>query len=117
MYNASPQVFAPSAQIESLLATVAVKPGAAQGMRAMMQRESEFPNPLAAKLTGIALDPYGREYADQILDGWWSDQSRQEDILRNLTDDRTETDETFHVPAFAAVDAFDHPFCYLGSTA
>ena len=34
-----------------------------------------------------------------------------------LTDDRTETDETFHVPAFAAVDAFDHPFCYLGSTA
>ena len=30
-----------------------------------------------------------------------------------LVDDRTETDETFHVPAFAAADAFDHPFCYL----
>src|SRR2546423_5784655 len=88
VYNASPQVFEPSAQIESLLAAVAVKPGAAEGLRAMMQRQSEFPNPLAAKLTGIALDPYGREYADQVLDGWWSDQARQEDILRNLTADR-----------------------------
>jgi hypothetical protein len=35
-----------------------------------------------------------------------------------LTDDRTETDETFQVPAFAAADAFEHPFFYyLGSRA
>jgi hypothetical protein len=78
----------PSAQIESLLTAVAVKPAAAQGMRAMMQRESEFPNPLAAQLTGIALDPYGREYADQMLDAYWSNESRQQETLGNLTDDR-----------------------------
>jgi hypothetical protein len=88
VYNAAPQVFEPSAQIESLLAAVAVKRDASEGLRAMMQRESEFPNPLAAKLTGIALDPYGREYADQVLDAYWSDQPRQEDILRDLTDGR-----------------------------
>jgi hypothetical protein len=35
-----------------------------------------------------------------------------------LTDDRTETDETFQVPTFAAADAFEHPFFYyLGSRA
>jgi len=30
-----------------------------------------------------------------------------------IVDARTATDETFQVPAFAAADAFDHPFCYL----
>jgi hypothetical protein len=30
-----------------------------------------------------------------------------------LVDYRTETIETFQVPAFAAADAFDHPFYYL----
>jgi hypothetical protein len=34
-----------------------------------------------------------------------------------LVDDRTETDETFHVPATSAGDAFDHPFCYLALSA
>ena len=103
MYNASPQVFEPSAQIESLLATVAVKPGAAQGMRAMMQRESEFPNPLAAKLTGIALDPYGREYADQALDSWWSDEPRRQDTLSATSTSREVViGSGFHAAVYAA---------------
>ena len=103
MYNASPQVFEPSAQIESLLATVAVKPGAAQGMRAMMQRESEFPNPLAAKLTGIALDPYGREYADQALDSWWSDEPRRQDPLSATgTSREVVIGSGFHAAVYAA---------------
>jgi len=76
-------MYEPSAQIESLLSTVAVRPSAAQGMQAMMQRESEFPNPLAAKLTGIALDPYGREFADQVLDAYWADQTRRQNTLRS----------------------------------
>jgi Integrase core domain len=58
---------APSAPIESLLAAVAVRPAAAQGMRAMTQRESEFPSALAAKLTGVALNPTARAYADEVL--------------------------------------------------
>ena len=103
VYNASPQVFEPSAQIESLLATVAVKPGAAQGMRAMMQRESEFPNPLAAKLTGIALDPYGREYADQALDSWWSDEPRRQDTLSATSTSREVIiGSGFHAAVYAA---------------
>jgi hypothetical protein len=71
----------PSAAIESLLGAVAVKPAASEGLRAVMQREAEFPSPLAAKLTGIALDPYGREYAERVLDAYWSDEPRQQGTL------------------------------------
>jgi hypothetical protein len=31
-----------------------------------------------------------------------------------LVDYRTETIETFQVPAYAAADAFQHPYYYLG---
>ena len=37
--------------------------------------------------------------------------------LIRLLDDRTETDEMFQVPAPAAADAFNHPFCYLDAPA
>jgi hypothetical protein len=42
---------------------------------------------------------------------YWNNED-QTTVIR-LIDDRTETDETFRVPAFAAADAFHHPFCYL----
>jgi len=80
--------FEPSAQIESLLTAVASRQAASEGMRAMMQRESEFPSPLAAKLTGIALDPNGRDVADQVLDADWSDEPRQQEALRSSSADR-----------------------------
>ena len=81
MYDASPLMSEPSAPIESLLVAVASRQAASVGMRAMMQRELDFPSALAAKLTGIALDPNGREFADQVLDSYWSDQPRQQDTL------------------------------------
>jgi hypothetical protein len=92
-----------SAPIQSLLAAVAVKQSAAQGMRTMMQRESEFPTPLAAKLTGIGLDPQGREYADQVLDAYWSDQARQEETLSDSGSDREVIiGAGFHAAVYAA---------------
>ncbi|GAA0403769.1 hypothetical protein GCM10009541_53660 [Micromonospora gifhornensis] len=81
-------MFTPSAQIDALLTAVAVKDSAAAGMRAMMQRESEFPSPTQARLTGIALDPDGRAYADQLLDAYWSDEQRQRDLLAADNSDR-----------------------------
>jgi hypothetical protein len=94
----------PSAQIESLLTAVALKPAAAEGMRAMMQRESEFPSPLEAKLTGIALDPYGRAFADQVLDAYWSDEPRRQNTLRFSNADREVIiGSGFHAAVYAAV--------------
>jgi hypothetical protein len=94
----------PSAQIESLLTAVALKPGAAEGMRAMMQRESEFQSPLEAKLTGIALDPYGRDFADQVLDAYWSDEPRQQNTLRFSNAEREVIiGSGFHAAVYAAV--------------
>ncbi|MEU1969668.1 hypothetical protein ABZ541_23860 [Micromonospora sediminicola] len=81
-------MFEPSVQIESLLTAVAMTQSAAAGMRAMTQRESEFPSPWQAKLTGIALDPNGRDVADQILDAYWSDEPRQHDTLNSSSTDR-----------------------------
>lgn len=78
----------PSAQIESLLTAVAAKPTATVGLRAMTQRQTEFASPLAAKLTGIALDRSGREFADQVLDAYWSDEPRSQDALRSASTDR-----------------------------
>src|SRR2546429_2316251 len=92
-----------SAPIESLLSAVAVKQGAAEGMRAMMQRESDFPSPLAAKLTGVALDPYGRQVGDQVLDAWWSDEARQQDALSDGSLDREVIiGSGFHAAVYAA---------------
>jgi hypothetical protein len=96
-------MFEPSAQIESVLNAVAVNPVASAGLRAMAERESEFPNPLQAKLTGIALDPYGRDIADQVLDAYWSDEPRQESTLRSSSTDREVIiGSGFHAAVYAA---------------
>src|SRR6266581_1325462 len=95
--------FEPSAQIESVLTAVALRQAASAGMRAMMQRESEFPSPLEARLTGIALDPYGRDVADQVLDASWSDEPRQQDALDSSSTDREVIiGSGFHAAVYAA---------------
>jgi hypothetical protein len=97
------ETFEPSTQIESVLTAVASRPAASQGMRAMQERESEFPNPLQAKLTGIALDPNGREFADQVLDTYWSDEPRQQDVLdTSRTDREVIIGSGFHAAVYAA---------------
>ncbi len=96
--------FEPSTQIQSLLTAVALRQAASEGMRAMMQRESEFPSPLQAKLTGIALDPQGREFTDQVLDAYWSDEARQHDALSSSSTDREVIiGSGFHAAVYAAV--------------
>ncbi|MBG0568219.1 hypothetical protein [Actinoplanes aureus] len=70
------------------MTTVASTPAAAEGMRVMTERAADFEHPLAAQLTGIALDPAGRELADRFLDTYWSDDQRQRDILAAADDDR-----------------------------
>ncbi len=94
----------PSAPIEALLTAVLVKQGASEGMRAITRRESEFPNPLAAKLTGVALDPTARTYADEVLDAYWSDESRQQDTLdASSTTREVIIGSGFHAATYAAV--------------
>ncbi|GAA4470923.1 hypothetical protein [Phytohabitans houttuyneae] len=70
-----------STQIQALIAAVAAMPSASQGMRAMMERASEFDSPVRAMLTGIALDPQGRPFADQVLQDYWADEARQQQLL------------------------------------
>ena len=94
----------PSAPIESLLTAIAVKPGASEGMRAITQRESEFPSALAAKLTGIALDPTARAYADEVLDAYWSDEPGQQETLNSSSTNREViVGSGFHAAVYAAV--------------
>lgn len=94
----------PSPQIESLLSAVAATPAASVGMRAMMQRETELAGPLAARLTGIALDPNGREFADQVLDTYWSDERRGQDALRSASaDGEVIIGSGVHAAVYAAV--------------
>src|SRR5947209_4286087 len=93
----------PSPLIESVLGAVAVKPGAANGMRMVVARESEFPSRLAAQLTGLALDPVGRQVADQVLDAYWADQPRQQNLLREGGPDvEGIVDGGFHAAVHAA---------------
>ncbi|GAA0958712.1 hypothetical protein Vau01_124290 [Virgisporangium aurantiacum] len=69
----------------------------------MMQRESEFPTTLAAKLTGIALDPAGRAYADQFLDTYWSDEQRRQETLGSGSRNREVViGSGFHAAVYAA---------------
>jgi hypothetical protein len=97
-------MFEPSAQIRSLIATVALRRAASSGMRAMMERESEFPSVLQAKLTGIALDPNGRDLADDVLDTHWSDEARQRDVLASSSPDREVIiGSGFHAAVYAAI--------------
>ncbi|MGI5185494.1 hypothetical protein ACQEVZ_55550 [Dactylosporangium sp. CA-152071] len=103
MPDTSPLSFQPAAPIESLLATVALNQTASEGMRAMMDRQSEFPSPLQAQLTGIALDPYGRQVADQALDTYWSDGPRREALLgSSRTDREIVIGSGFHAAVYAA---------------
>src|SRR2546423_5342704 len=96
--------FMPSTQIESLLTAISMRQVASEGMQAMMQRESEFPSPLEAKLTGIALDPRGRDVADQVLDASWSDEPRQQDALNSSSTDREVIiGSGFHAAVYTAV--------------
>ncbi|MFY1673962.1 hypothetical protein ACN27G_29085 [Plantactinospora sp. WMMB334] len=74
-------MFEPSALITNLLAAVALKDSAGAGMRAVMQREQDFPSPTQARLTGVALDPNGRAYADEILDTYWSDERHRRELF------------------------------------
>lgn len=97
-------MFEPSAQIESLLTAVALRPAAAESMQTMMQRQNEFPSPLAAKLTGIALDPNGRDQADQVLDTQWADQPRRQNTLSSSSNGREVIiGSGFHAAVYAAI--------------
>jgi hypothetical protein len=103
MTDPSPLSFQPAAPIESLLAAIALTQTAAEGMRAMMDRQSEFPSPLQAQLTGIALDPHGRQVADQALEAYWSDEPRKETLLRSSSTDREIViGSGFHAAVYAA---------------
>jgi len=106
-----PEASMPSTQVASLLAAVAASPAAAEGMRAVTQRESEFTSALEAKLTGIALHPPARELADQLLDAYWSDdQRRQQTLERDLTGREVIIGSGFHAAVYAAVRALSgHP--------
>jgi hypothetical protein len=96
-------MFEPSPQIASLLSTVALSTAASQGMRMMQDRVSEFATPLQAKLTGIALDPNGRELADQSLDAWWSNEQRQRAALSDSSAEREVIiGSGFHAAVYAA---------------
>lgn len=104
MTEPTPPVFQPAAPIESLLAAVALNPAAAEGMRTMMDRRSEFPSLLQAQLTGVALDPYGRQVAEQALDTYWSDESRTQTLLRSDTAGReVVVGSGFHAAVYAAI--------------
>lgn len=46
-----------------------------EGMKMIMQRQDEFPDRLSALLTGIALDPEAREFADSFLSSRFRDSS------------------------------------------
>ncbi|ROO52751.1 hypothetical protein EDC02_7692 [Micromonospora sp. Llam0] len=104
-------MFEPSAQIDSLLTAVSLRQSASAGMRAMMQRQAEFPTPLVARLTGIALDPNGRDVADQLMDAYWSDEPRQDSILDTSgTDREVIIGSGFHAAVYAAVRVLSgHP--------
>jgi hypothetical protein len=76
-------MFEPSALIQSMLTAVASRQSASAGMLTTMQRQAEFAHPLAAQLTGIALDPNDRSLADQNLDMYWSDGTVRQNTLNS----------------------------------
>ncbi|MEU4218936.1 hypothetical protein [Actinoplanes sp. NPDC026623] len=81
-------MFEPSTPIAGMLTAAASTPTASEGVRVMTERAADFPHLLAAQLTGIALDPAGRELADRFLDNHWSDEQRRQDTLTAIDDDR-----------------------------
>jgi hypothetical protein len=103
----------PSNLINLILSAVSSQPSAAAGMQATMQRATEFPSLMHAQLAGIALDPAGRAAADQILDTFWADKARQNELLDNTGDTREViVGSGFHAASYAAIrvlSGFDRP--------
>lgn len=97
-------MFEPSTLINLLLSSVSSRPAAAEGMQAMMQRAPEFPSLAHAQLTGIALDPAGRAVADEVLDAYWADEARQDELLLKAGDGREVIiGSGFHAATYAAI--------------
>ncbi|WP_328463616.1 hypothetical protein OHA21_38405 [Actinoplanes sp. NBC_00393] len=95
-------MFEPSTAIANLLSAVASNPAAAEGMRLMTERAGDFAHPAVAQLTGIALDPAGREAADRFLDAYWSDEQRQRDALTASSDRDVIIGSGYHAAVYAA---------------
>lgn len=94
----------PSPLLNLLLTTGATTPAVTEGMQAVLPRVSEFPSRLAAKLTGMALTPAGRDVVDQVLDTYWSDEQRSDAAVRAGGDDREVIiGSGFHAAVYAAV--------------
>lgn len=58
-------------QIRSVLSTISEDGTMNDGVLAMAERASEFSSPMAAKLTGIFLNPMARARFDLALDSYW----------------------------------------------
>jgi hypothetical protein len=58
------------------------------------------------------LEVDSRAEAELEVNLYWDSHCKR--TMIRLVDHRTRTIETFHVPAFAARDAFAHPYYYLG---
>ncbi len=93
----------PSDLIKSLLTGVSAVPSASAGMQAMMTRGAEFPGIPEAQLTGIALDPRGRELAERLLDRYWANSDRQTALFNNSDTSREVIiGSGFHAATYAA---------------
>lgn len=62
----------PPGRVSSVLTELATDPTTNDGMTAMMERASEFDSQLAAKLTGVALNPQARRRFEDTLDEMWA---------------------------------------------
>src|SRR6266545_4648766 len=94
----------PSVIVTSLVNQVSKRSGTRQGMSAVRERRSEFGSELEMMLTGIALDPASREYADSLLDDYWFDGFS---AVRRLAFNATRVPEViigsgFHAATYAA---------------
>lgn len=81
-------MFEPSAPIKTLLSRAALQQSGTVALQAVMDRVTEFPSPAQAQLTGLALDPAGRQFAEEFLDRWWADADRRQNLLETATLDR-----------------------------
>lgn len=96
----------PSPLLNLLLTAGATTPAVTEGMQATLQRVSEFPSLLAAKLAGMAMTPAGRDVADRILDTYWSDEQQANTALRAGGGDREVIiGSGFHAAVYAAIRA------------
>ncbi|GAA3386390.1 hypothetical protein [Cryptosporangium minutisporangium] len=103
MPDSSLDLVQPSAAIQTVLTAVAADPVAAQGMVAVRDREAEFSSPMTAQLTGVALHTEGRRLADRILDAYWSEESRRQELVQSMSTDREVIiGSGFHAAAYAA---------------